>query len=122
MPRGAAPGERRGGRQKGTPNKISASVKEALLEALHAGDGAVAFFTSLKENDAKTFAHLCGKMLPRELTGAGGKELIPQKPDSYWDTWEGQLELGRRVAWTLTKADRALKELEKGKSSTEVSS
>lgn len=27
MPRGAAPGERRGGRQKGTPNKITADIK-----------------------------------------------------------------------------------------------
>jgi hypothetical protein len=29
MPRGSAPGERRGGRQKGTPNKATAEVKEA---------------------------------------------------------------------------------------------
>jgi hypothetical protein len=27
MPRGAAPGERRGGRQKGTPNKATTSIK-----------------------------------------------------------------------------------------------
>lgn len=29
MPRGSAPGERRGGRQKGTPNKATAEIKEA---------------------------------------------------------------------------------------------
>jgi hypothetical protein len=29
MPRGSSPGERRGGRQKGTPNKATADVKEA---------------------------------------------------------------------------------------------
>ena len=29
MPRGSKPGERRGGRQKGVPNKIGADVREA---------------------------------------------------------------------------------------------
>jgi hypothetical protein len=34
MPRGSKPGERRGGRQKGTPNRVTAEVK-ALA---HKGD------------------------------------------------------------------------------------
>ena len=29
MPRGSKPGERRGGRQKGTPNKVTADLQEA---------------------------------------------------------------------------------------------
>jgi hypothetical protein len=32
MPRGSAPGERRGGRQKGTPNKLTAEVQAAIAE------------------------------------------------------------------------------------------
>lgn len=36
MPRGSAPGERRGGRQKGTPNKATADIK-ALAQA-HGSD------------------------------------------------------------------------------------
>lgn len=32
MPRGSAPGERRGGRQKGTPNKATAEIKELALQ------------------------------------------------------------------------------------------
>jgi hypothetical protein len=31
MPRGAKPGERRGGRKKGTPNKVTADVRAACL-------------------------------------------------------------------------------------------
>ena len=42
--RGPKPGERRGGRVKGGKNKITVSVKEALIGALNAGDGAEAFF------------------------------------------------------------------------------
>ncbi len=33
MPRGSRPGERRGGRQKGTPNKVTRAVKDAILSA-----------------------------------------------------------------------------------------
>lgn len=33
MPRGALPGERRGGRKKGTPNKRTVAVQDAMLEA-----------------------------------------------------------------------------------------
>lgn len=32
MPRGAKPGERRGGRQKGTPNKVTAELKQMAAE------------------------------------------------------------------------------------------
>ena len=31
MPRGSRPGERRGGRQKGTPNKVTSAAREAFL-------------------------------------------------------------------------------------------
>jgi hypothetical protein len=32
MPKGSAPGERRGGRQKGTPNRITADIKALAQE------------------------------------------------------------------------------------------
>lgn len=32
MPRGSKPGERRGGRQKGTPNKVTAEIKALAQE------------------------------------------------------------------------------------------
>jgi hypothetical protein len=33
MPRGSAPGERRGGRKKGTPNKVTAARQAAVAES-----------------------------------------------------------------------------------------
>jgi hypothetical protein len=39
MPRGAKPGERRGGRQAGTPNKITADIRAAAQSFLADPDG-----------------------------------------------------------------------------------
>jgi len=36
MPGGSKPGERRGGRQNGTPNKITHTLKQTILGALEA--------------------------------------------------------------------------------------
>lgn len=41
MPRGAAPGERRGGRQKGTPNKATVARQNAQAESLAQATAAV---------------------------------------------------------------------------------
>lgn len=38
MPRGAKPGERRGGRKKGTPNKVTAEVREVCAQILGGAD------------------------------------------------------------------------------------
>lgn len=38
MPRGAKPGERRGGRAKGTPNKVTAEVREVCVGILAGKD------------------------------------------------------------------------------------
>jgi hypothetical protein len=35
MPRGSKPGERRGGRKKGTPNKVTTAAREAFLATFH---------------------------------------------------------------------------------------
>jgi hypothetical protein len=104
--RGSKPGERRGGRQKGTGNKVSTDVKTALLDALHAAPGGAAgFFSSLRESDPKAFATLVGKLLPqtRELTGAQGDRLIPDRPVD-------DLELAKRIAYELTRAEILLNE------------
>lgn len=56
-----------GGRKKGTPNKITQSVKDAMMGALNAGDGAQAFFLELKESDPKTFANIASKLIPHQI-------------------------------------------------------
>jgi hypothetical protein len=69
--RGSKPGERRGGRQKGTPNKVTALLKEEILEAAEKAmpGGRVAYLTWLATNHAPAFASLLGKILPTQIEG-----------------------------------------------------
>ena len=64
---GSKPGERRGGRQKGTPNRVTRTLKEAILLALEeaGGDGgAVAYLRSQANLSPAAFMGLIGKILP----------------------------------------------------------
>ena len=56
-----------GGRPQGRLNKIPVAIKNYIMEALEAGDGATAFFTKLKENEPKAFANVVAKLLPKEI-------------------------------------------------------
>ena len=65
--RGSAPGERRGGRQKGTPNKTTQQLKEAILEAARlAGDekGLVGYLQKQASLNPAPFMSLLGRVLP----------------------------------------------------------
>lgn len=63
-------GERRGGRQKGTPNKRSALVKEALSEAFEKLGGVAALVAWAQTDEGRPeFYKLWVKMLPVELSG-----------------------------------------------------
>lgn len=69
--RPSLPGERRGGRAKGTPNKSTALLKDAILEAAedaHEG-GMVGYLKYLAMNNTGAFASLLGKVLPLTLAG-----------------------------------------------------
>jgi hypothetical protein len=51
MPRGSAPGERRGGRRKGIPNRRTVLFEQAIVKAAVSGDGdAVDFLTRIYED------------------------------------------------------------------------
>lgn len=68
--RGAKPGERRGGRAKGTPNLLSGKVKEMILKALDDAGGAEYLERQAEENPV-AFMGLIGKVLPMTITGPG---------------------------------------------------
>lgn len=68
MPRGSKPGERRGGRSKGTPNKVTGEVKAMLLQAL-ANKGGVSYFESVAEDNPTAFCALIGKVIPLQVAG-----------------------------------------------------
>lgn len=69
--RGSAPGERRGGRKKGTPNKHTAAVKDMILSALDQAGG-VDYLVQQSEENPTAFLTLVGKVLPLQVTGDGG--------------------------------------------------
>lgn len=63
-----------GGRAKGTPNKTTALLKDAILKAAtDAGDGDMAAYLKQQaiENPGP-FMALLGKVLPMQVTGADG--------------------------------------------------
>jgi hypothetical protein len=64
-----------GGRTKGTPNKTTALLKDAILKAAEdAGGpgGMVAYLTSQANLNPGPFMALLGKVLPMQVTGDGG--------------------------------------------------
>jgi hypothetical protein len=77
MPRGSKPGERRGGRKKGTPNKVTGELKDMILQALGRAGG-VTYLTARAKDNPAAFLTLVGKVLPLQVTGKDGKPLIPE--------------------------------------------
>lgn len=67
-----AAGRKTGGRQAGTPNKITADLKRAILEAAEAagGEGGTAgYLTRQADENPSAFMSLLGKVLPTTIAG-----------------------------------------------------
>ena len=81
----AKKGQRFGGRQKGTPNKIGANVKAALEEAF-VKRGGVPALLAWAEKEPTEFYRLWGKLLPLSIKAdIKGEQVIyhsdtPNKP------------------------------------------
>lgn len=69
--KGSKPGERRGGRQKGVPNKFTANAREAFSFAFNDIGGAPALAAWARENQDE-FYKLFARLIPVEHTGEGG--------------------------------------------------
>ena len=71
-----------GGRQKGTPNKMTQTIRAALEEALNRAGG-VEYLLRQSEENPQAFMTLLGKIIPQqvhnELTGANGGPLAIEK-------------------------------------------
>lgn len=72
----------RTGRGKGTPNKATALLKDAILKAAvlsgydkKGKQGLVGYCRRLADDEPKAFAGLLGKVLPTQLTGGNGEAL-----------------------------------------------
>jgi hypothetical protein len=71
-PRGS---QKTGGRQKGTPNKVTADLRTAILGALEA-KGGQQYLEDVAANDPRTFCALLGKVLPMQIQGDEDKPLF----------------------------------------------
>lgn len=65
------------GRQKGVPNKMTAEVKQMIMDALDGAGGVEYLITQAHEKPA-AFLALVGKVLPLQVNGAGenGEHLV----------------------------------------------
>ncbi|MER8628503.1 hypothetical protein NKH55_01835 [Mesorhizobium opportunistum] len=61
-------GTKTGGRTAGTPNKVTASIKEAVTEAFEKAGG-VDYLVKLSKDDPRTFCALVGKVIPLQVSG-----------------------------------------------------
>lgn len=60
-----------GGRQAGTPNKMTRTLKEMILQALDDAGG-VAYLQRQAEENPGPFLALVGKVLPLQVSGSDG--------------------------------------------------
>jgi hypothetical protein len=70
-----------GGSRKGIPNKITASLKEAIQQAAENAhpDGTVGYLQEQAEKNPVAFLSLLGRTLPKEITGGEGQPLFPTR-------------------------------------------
>lgn len=68
-----AKGTKTGGRQKGTPNKLTASVKDMVIGALDAVGGQ-SYLVRQAEENPKAFLTLVGKVMPIQVVGGDNGE------------------------------------------------
>jgi hypothetical protein len=94
------PGERPVGRAKGTQNKLTLSVREAIERAFDKLGG-TDYLVRVGQSDPRTFCALLGKLLPTKLANADGSPLLA----ALTELTDAQLEA--RTARALQDAQRA---------------
>lgn len=70
-----AQGRKTGGRQKGSPNKVTKALKDTILQALDEAGG-VDYLKQTAIDHPAAFLTLVGKVLPLQVTGEGGGALV----------------------------------------------
>ena len=80
-----------GGRKKGTSNKITADVRETILEAFHMAGG-VEYLRALAFSDPKAFCTLLAKIIPAKVAGdeenpSALRVTVDRPPDETREQW-----------------------------------
>lgn len=94
------PGERPCGRAKGTPNQLTASIKDAIHNAFEELGG-MSYLVHVGRTDPRTFCALLSKLLPTKLANADGSPLLA----ALTELTDAQLEA--RTARALADAQRS---------------
>jgi len=101
-------GKKIAGRQKGTPNKLTFMIKEAMLEAIvrtgngRGKQGAVEFFMELaRQKDKTLIVRLLERCLPYQVTGKDGGP-VQMVYETVEDVKQRMKERGLPVPKTLT--------------------
>jgi len=84
-------GKRQGsGRKKGVPNKITADLKQAIIEAFSALGG-VEYLKRVAITDPKSFCALLGKLVPVKVEGEDSppmlKVMVDRPPEETREQW-----------------------------------
>lgn len=77
--RGSKPGEHRGGRKKGTPNKVTAAAKDAIAQAatdLGGTNRIVEWAQEDPKNEAAFWTSIYPKLIPVQVGGDPDNPLI----------------------------------------------
>jgi hypothetical protein len=93
-------GERTVGRAKGTQNKLTVSIRDAIERAFDNLGGA-SYLEHVGRTDPRTFCALLSKLLPTKLANADGSPLLA----ALTELTDAQLEA--RTARALADAQRA---------------
>lgn len=68
--------EKTGGRQKGTPNKLTRTVRETVLSAFNElQDDPKANIVAWAKRNPRDFYQIAAKLIPQEITGRDGERL-----------------------------------------------
>ena len=103
MTAGAAPGERRGGRDKGTPNKATAEVRSLALEHGPAAVAELARLSTAAESEAARIS-ACNALLERAYgRAAPGRPIVLDLPDT--STIEGVTQAVAKVVATAARGE-----------------
>ena len=84
-------GRKTGGRLKGTPNKMTGAVREAIEKAFDGMGGVDALTAWAKEHPTEFYSRIWPKLLPLQIAGDA------DKPAAFTIQWASEANLAREI-------------------------
>jgi hypothetical protein len=106
-------GKKTGGRKKGTPNKMTAALKDAILVAVEGAmpGGKVGYLKWLAKNNSSAFSSLLGKVLPTTLAGDPADPIHHDHKVDWSGYSDADLETMRRILSKGNDSEQPQREL-----------